>query len=309
LKTIENFEKFPKFRYFFCIFLKKTYTLAVRHFFEDSIMKRLLLFICITGIGLGTTTILSSSVLGGVFDCFWGGSNEETDYTAPYLRGMGGVTLSQLPTPPLNLGAPPTGQQTALPVQATPNTQTTLVPQATIPTITVPAGPVGTVGRPATQPENLNPQQLPPGTEIIYVIPGKQADEECIAGFQGTPLNAAKVVPAGTPGAIPVTIRTTNVIKQKIEYRWTYSPIRTKTETLVKVVNPRTGKVVRSFCQTDEEKSALPWLHREEVVSYETVPAKIGTPVSLTPSAATTTNTVIRSISPTVNVPTAPKNQ
>jgi hypothetical protein len=63
---------------------------------------------------------------------------------------------------------------------------------------------------------------------------------------------------------------------------------------LVKVVHPKTGKIVRTYCQTNEEQSALPWLHRKEVVSYETVTAKVGTPVSLAPSAMTSTNTLIQ---------------
>jgi hypothetical protein len=239
-------------------------------------------------------------VFGGVFDCLWGGSNEETTYTPSYVPGMGGVTLSQPPQPPINLGAPPPGQPITnqatnqIPVQATPNTQATLVPQATIPTITVPAGAVGSVGRPATQPNIANLPQLPPGTEIMYVIPGVPAAEECIDGVRGIPATAANAVPPGTPGAIPVAVKTISVLKPKIEYHWTYSPIQTKTETLVNVVHPRTGKVIRTYCQTDEKASTLPWLHRKEVVSYETVTAKVGMPVSLAPSASTTTNTVIQ---------------
>jgi hypothetical protein len=253
-------------------------------------MKRLILAF----IGWGTIAISFSSAFGAGFDCLWGGSNEETGYTTPYVPGMGGVTLAQLPAPPINLGAPPPGQQTTLPVQAMPNTQALSVPQSTIPTITVPTGPVGAVGRPATQPASANLPQLPLGTEIVYVLPSETVQEECINGVPGTPAAAAKVVPADTPGAIPVAIKTVNVLQPKVEYRWTYSPVRTKTETLVKVVHPRTGKVVRTYCQTDEEKSVLPWLHREEVVSYETVTAKVGTPISLAPSAAATANTLIR---------------
>ncbi|MDR1269102.1 MAG: hypothetical protein LBK82_06230 [Planctomycetaceae bacterium] len=242
-------------------------------------------------------------VFGGVFDCFWGGSNEETSYTPSYLPGMGGVTLSQPPQqPPINFGAPPPGQQTMnqtinqnIPVQATTNTQATLVPQATIPTITVPAGPVGSVGHPATQSGVANLPPVPPGTEIVYVMPGTPAQEECLDGVRGIPATAANVVPPGTPGAIPVAVKTISVLKPKIEYHWTFSPIQTKTETLVKVVHPRTGKIIRTYCQTEEETSTLPCLHRKEVISYETVTAKIGTPVSLAPSAATATNTVIQS--------------
>jgi hypothetical protein len=260
-------------------------------------------------LGLGFLTITVCPVFGGIFDCFWGGSNEETSYTPSYVPGMGGVSLSQPPQPPINFGAPPPSQQTVgqatfpanqtIPVQATPHTQATSVPQAAIPTITVPAGPVGSVGQPATQPAIANPPQLPQlpsGTEILYVMPGAPSKEECLDGVRGISATAANVVPPGTPGAIPVAVKTISVLKPKIEYHWTFSPIQTKTETLVKVVHPRTGKVIRTYCQTGEETSALPYLHRKEVVSYETVTAKVGTPVSLTPSAITTTNTVIQPI-------------
>ena len=70
--------------------------------------------------------------------------------------------------------------------------------------------------------------------------------------------------------------------------------MRTDVETLVKVVDPRTGRVVRTYCQKDEEKSTLPWPHRKEVVTYETVTVKVGTPVSLSPTASAASNTVIR---------------
>jgi hypothetical protein len=271
-------------------------------------------------VGLFWGVIIVCPVFGGVFDCLWGGSNEETSYTPSYFPGIGGVTLSQPPQPPINFGAPsPTQQMVAqttnqatnqiIPVQATPNTQATLVPQATIPTITVPTGAVGSVGHPATQPviASTNLPQLPPGTEIMYVVPGTPSKEECLDGVRGISATAANVVPPGTPGAIPVAVKTVSVLKPKIKYHWTFSPIQTKTETLVKVVHPRTGKVIRTYCQTDEETSTLPCLHRKEVVSYETVTAKVGTPVSLAPSAITSTNTVIQSAPP--SQPTATKWQ
>jgi hypothetical protein len=282
-------------------------------------------------IGLGFSAMMTvCPVFGGILDCFWGGSNEETSYTPSYFPGMGGVTLSQPPQPPINFGAPPPGQQAMnpainqttqqiIPVQATPNTQATLVRQATIPTITVPAGAVGSVGQPATQPvianintntNNTNLPQLPAGTEIMYVIPGSPSKEECLDGVRGISATAANVVPPNTPGAIPVAVKTIDVLKPNVKYHWTFSPIQTKTETLVKVVHPRTGKVIRTYCQTDEKTSALPYLHRKEVVSYETVRAKVGTPVSLAPSAITTTNTLIQSAPPSPSsLPAATKWQ
>lgn len=266
--------------------------------------------------GLGIITITVCPVFGGVFDCLWGGVNEETSYTPSYFSGMGGVTLSQSPPPqpPINFGAPPPTQQAVspatnqiIPVQPTPQTQATSVPQATIPTITVPVGPVGSVGNPATQPVAANVSPLPPGAEIVYVMPNTPAQEECLDGVRGIPATAANVVPPGTPGAIPVAVKTVTVLKPKIEYRWTFSPMRTQTETLVKVVHPKTGKVLRTYCQTEEETSVLPCLHRKEIVSYETVTAKVGTPVSLAPSAITTTNTVIQT--PTTSTPAATRWQ
>lgn len=241
-------------------------------------MKTVKLFIW----GMMFSMISALPSFGGFWDCLWGGSNEETAYTRPYVPGMGGVTLEQVAKPDMNLGAP----QPAIPVQATPQTQATWVPQATIPTITSPAGPVGTVGQPVTQPvlpgntESL--PQAPPGTEIVYVLPSQaESSEECRDGVKRTPAVASKVVPPGTPGAVPVAVKTVTVVRPKVEYEWSFSPIRSKTDTLVKVVDPRTGRVVRTFCRTDENKSSVPWPHRKEIVKYETVTAKVGVPVRL----------------------------
>lgn len=234
----------------------------------------------------------AASTLG---DCFWGGSNEETSYTRSFVPGMGGVTLAQVAPPPMNLGAPPAG----IPVQATPNTQSMTVPQTNIPTITVPTGPIGTVGQPATHPGAagaVTHPQMPPGTEIVYVVPVTPQDgERCLDGTKGIPAKATKIVPAGTPGAIPVAVRTMTVIKPKVTHEWSYSRIRTRTETLVKVVDPRTGQVVRTYCKNDEEKSGLAWPHRKEVVKYERVNVKVATPVSINPAAAGTAATNVYS--------------
>jgi hypothetical protein len=201
---------------------------------------------------------------------------------------MGGVSLAQAAPPPMNLGAPPP----AIPVQQTPGswtspgTQAVNVPQSAIPTITVPAGPVGSVGLPAMNPA---PQPLLniPDKEIIYVLPSGEKNEElCVDGKPGISATAAKIVPAGTPGAVPVAVRTVNVVRPKVDYHWSYSPIHSQTSTLVKVVNPRTGKVVKQYCKEDEKKSSLPWLHRKETVTYETVAVKVAEPVSLNQPAS-----------------------
>ena len=230
-----------------------------------------------------------SPVFGDFSDCIWGGSNEETSYSPTYVPGMGGITLAQFQQSPMNLGTPPS----AIPVQATPNTQAVNVPQANIPTIMIPAGPVGSVGQPATFQGTM--PQAPPGIEIVYILSSSLPSnaEICVDGTKTIPATEAKVVPANTPGAIPVALKTVTVRKPKVEYHWTYAPIETKTETLVQVVNPRTGRIVRTYCQEETERSTLPWLHRREVITYETVEAKVGVPVSVAPSVSSATSTII----------------
>jgi hypothetical protein len=229
-------------------------------------------------------------VFGDLRDCLWGGSNEETTYSPPYLPGIGGTTLAQHQPSPMNLGAP----QPAISVQATPQTQAISVPQANIPTITIPAGPVGSVGQPATFAGAVS--QVPPGAEIVYIMPTSLPSQAviCVDGTKTIPASEAKVVPANTPGAIPVALRTVMVRRPKTEYHWTYAPVTTKTETLVQVVNPRTGRVVRTYCQEDSERTMLPWLHRREVITYETVEAKVAVPVSVAPSVSSATNTFVQ---------------
>lgn len=217
-------------------------------------------------------------------DCFWGGKNEETAYTRPYVAGMSG-TLQTINSPDMNLGAP----QPGIPVQATSNTQNTIIPQAALPTINSQAGQniantnlVGTVGLPATSPNAINLPQAPPGTEIMFVLPTKTPQgDECCDGVKGTPAVAVNVVPPGTPGAIPVAVKTMTVTRPKVERRWTYAPIRTKTDRMVEVVDPRTGQVVRSYCEVDEHHSMLPWPHLEESVTYENVTVKVAMPIRL----------------------------
>lgn len=232
---------------------------------------------------------LSLPLFGGdVGDCVWGGSNEATSYSPTFFPGMAGVTLAQYQSP-MNLGAP----QPTIPVQATPQTQAVNVPQANIPTITIPTGPVGSVGQPATFPGAI--AQVSPGVEIVYVMPSSLPSkaEICVDGVKTIPASETKVVPANTPGAIPVALKTVMVRKPKVEYHWTYDRVETKTETLVQVVNPRTNRVVRTYCQEDSERTMLPWLHRREVTTYETMEAKVAVPVSIAPSASSTANTII----------------
>jgi len=229
----------------------------------------------------------SAPVWGDFGDCIWGGMNEETTYSPAYMPGMGGITLVQYQQPQMNLGAP----QPAIPVQAAPGTRAVDIPQAHIPTITIPTGPVGSIGQPATAPGMI--PQAPPGAEIVYILPSTQLAkaEICLDGEKTIPATEAKIVPASTPGAIPVALKTVTVRRPKVEYHWTYAPIVNKTERLVKVVDPRTGRVVRTYCEEDSDRSVLPWLHRREVITYETVEAKIAVPVSLTPVSSSSVNT------------------
>lgn len=244
--------------------------------------------LCIALLCLGVFCV-SPPIFGDFSDCLWGGSNEETSYAPVYMPVMGGVTLAQYQPSPANLGAP----SPAIPIQATPGTQAINVLQANIPTITIPAGPVGSVGQPATF-SGIVPH-APPGTEIVYIMPASLPSNAviCVDGVTTIPATESKIVPANTPGAIPVALKTVVVRRPKVEYYWTYAPIETKTDTLVKVVDPRSGRVVRTYCQTDSEHTVLPWLHRREVVTYETVEAKVGVPVSLSPAVSSATNTAI----------------
>ncbi|MDR3234370.1 MAG: hypothetical protein LBT46_12040 [Planctomycetaceae bacterium] len=224
-------------------------------------------------------------------DCLWGGYNEQTNYTAAYFPGQGSVTLAQQPRPAVNLGAP----QPAIPVQVTQNTQGTSIPQANIPMVTIPAGAVGSVGQPATQALFLpQVQGLQGAAEIVYVMPPEDRTQVfCLDGQQSIPASEVKVVPAGTPGAVPVALKTVTVRRPKTERHCTYSPIITKTNTLVQVVDPRTGRVVKTFCREDEERTRLPWLHLQEEIVYETVTAKVGVPVSVAPAASAAANTAV----------------
>jgi len=229
-----------------------------------------------TSLLLAVFMFSASSTFAAICDFLWGGSNEATAYTAPYFPGMGGVSLTNAPSPPMNLGAP----DTQIPVQATPTTQPLLVQQSNVPMLTVPSGPVGAVGQPATS-SAVTPAlgSLPPGAELMYILPPKDIpSEQCPP--RGTPAIAAQVVPPTTPGAIPVAVRNMTVTRPKINYEWTYAPMAETTGTLVKVVDQRTGRVLRTYCETSNHRSLLPWPHRKEIVSYEKVVVQVATPLS-----------------------------
>jgi hypothetical protein len=232
--------------------------------------------------------ICPASYGGGIGDCLWGGSNEETAYTVPFVQS--GNSLVQANQPPMNIGAP----VPSIPVQATPATRATLIPQANIPTISPITGNVGSIGQPATgiitTPQNQqnqisNTKTNYTGTEILYVLPSTStsatnANDICIEGDHGSPAVSAAVVAAGTPGAIPVAVKTITAYRPRVEYRLKFAPIKQKSETLVRVIDPRTKRIIRTYCRNDEQQvTNLPVLHWEEVIGYENVTVKIGTPV------------------------------
>ena len=229
---------------------------------------------------------ISPLVLGDLSDHIWGGRNQETSYSPTFVPRASGIVLTQYQHPAMNLGAP----QPAIPIQATPHSQAAMVPQAHIPTITIPAGQVGSVGQPATFP---GAAQSPSGAEIVYIMPSTLPTDAviCVDETQTIPATEVRVVPANTPGAIPVELRTVTVRRPKIEYHWTYAPVVSRQETLVNVVDPRSGRIVQTFCQEDTQRTVLPWLHRREVITYETIEAKVAVPVSMVPAAASTTHT------------------
>lgn len=260
--------------------------------------------VLLTNLFMMTMLFLSNNVFGNTLgDCLWGGRNEETLYKTPFVPGMGRTELAQLPSSQMNLGAPPPG----IPIQATANTQNTQVPQATLPTSNAPVNQIGTVGLPATSPNAVRLPQAPPGTEIMFVLPTKTAEkDECCDGVRSTPALAAEVVPPGTPGAIPVAVQTMTVTRPKITHRFTYAPIRTQTDKLVEVIDQRTGQIVKTYCETDEHHSMLPWPHMEEIVTYETISAKVATPIRLPDVPLTQGNAAaVQTVNPAGGMPGA----
>ena len=112
----------------------------------------------------------------------------------------------------------------------------------------------------------------------MYILPPKEIPSLCPP--KGTPAVAVQVVPPTTPGAIPVAVRNMTVSRPKIDYEWTYAPMTEKTDTLVKVVDRRTGRTLRTYCEVDEHRSLLPWPHRKEVVTYEQVTVQVAVPLA-----------------------------
>ncbi|MGL4594369.1 MAG: hypothetical protein ACRCUY_06530 [Thermoguttaceae bacterium] len=246
-----------------------------------------------------TGLFATSSVYAQLGDCIWGGKNESTTYTSPYLPALDHTKMAQAPSASMNLGSPPP----ALPIQANPGNQAMTVSQTNVPFVTIPSGPVGSVGHPATNTNggvgittgsNTQGIQTSPGTEIVYVLPpASNETDRCIDGTSHKSATATKVVAPGTPGAIPVAVRTMTVMRPKVEQHLTYDFVDHSQEKRVNVVDPRTGKVVRSYCRNYESYSFLPWPHLREKVTYEAVSVKVAEPISLTPAASGTATTFI----------------
>jgi len=229
-------------------------------------------------------------VLGDLRDHVWGGGNQETSFSPNFFPNAQAVTLVQHHPPQGNLGAP----HPAIPVQAGHGTRAIDVPQAHLPTITIPTGSVGSIGQPATF--HGEAIQAPPGAEIVFILPSSQPASAVlnIDGRQAIPATEARVVPPHTPGAIPVALQTVTVQRPRVEYHWTYGHIVNRMETPIQVVDPRTGRVIQSYNHEETHRSKLPWLHRREVITYETVEVQIAVPVSMAPWRSSAVNTFIR---------------
>ena len=222
-------------------------------------------FVLAASLGLGG----ANPVFGLDFPCLWGGKNEETTYAAPYLPVMGtGSARTDAPHPGVNRNAP----RDSIPVQNTPY-GTIHVPQERM--SGQPAdGAVGTVNQPATVPMPLTNN----GSQTIYVIPERGEPDplrpnSCVAV-------ASEVVPAGTPGAVPVNVQQRTVLKPESEWSWTFDWTTNVQLRRVDVINPRTGRVIRSYYRQEEVRSLLPWLHQKETVHFRPTTVPVATPVN-----------------------------
>ncbi len=243
-----------------------------------------------------------------ICDIFWGGSHAETAYSPPYVRNVSPLALQDVASPNMNLGAP----QQAIPVVPSaiaPGTvvaQTGTVSSSGIAATGLAQGPVGFPGQPATNSvtaafsQDIHAQNvlaLPNmtlNTEIVYVLPNPPIRTASFPTTDGLPPSgkqrvlsqSAEIVPPNTPGAIPVALKTVSALRPKIESHWKYTPLTNTVETTVQVVD-RAGRIVKTFKKESEERTLLPWPHRQETVSYERVTVKVAVPL---PSPHTTSN-------------------
>ncbi len=211
----------------------------------------------------------------GLGSCLWGGSNEETTYTLPYIPALGRMrdsTSTYAPSPNVNLNAPP---GTALPVRSDVY-GTIQIPQSSIQGQPDP-GAVGTITQPATFEQNFTPGQ-PAGSQLLYVVPGGEPKADPLRPNSRVAV-ASNVVPAGTPGAVPVKVRDQTAYRAQSKTQWTFDRTTNTRLTRIDVVHPRTGRLMYSYYRQEEVRSLLPWFHPKETVDYVPVTVPIATPV------------------------------
>lgn len=198
----------------------------------------------------------------------WGGNNETTTYSLPSYPGMGSTLLAQS-----------TGMRSSLPVQSMPHGMID-IPQANIPSVSS-RGPVGSVGHPATSPHAYSTDHLPAGTTIKFARPLASAPADSAPLTAGR-LGAWEIVPEGTPGAIPLAIRPQTVYRAVTDSRCVFAPVVETQTKEVRVVSPRTGRVVGRYTKTEDVPAwwlPVPIPHREVRTLYEAVSVEVGTPL------------------------------
>ncbi len=139
-------------------------------------------------------------------------------------------------------------------------------------------GLIGSVNQPATLETWTGGGGHPGGAQILYAIPTATPEADPLRPNDRIAV-AADLVPAGTPGAIPVAVQHRTAYRPESEFEWTFDWTTNTHLTKVNVVNPRTGRVVRSFYHQEEVRSLLPWLHRKETVTYQPVSVPVATPI------------------------------
>ncbi|MGL4943751.1 MAG: hypothetical protein ACRC46_11235 [Thermoguttaceae bacterium] len=202
--------------------------------------------------------------------CLWGGNNETTTYSLPSYPGMGSTLLAQAG-----------GMRSSLPVQSMPNGIFD-IPQANIPSIPS-RGPVGSVGHPATSQNVYSTDNLPAGATVKFVRPLATSPDGVYAAANGRkPLVAWEVVAEGTPGAVAMAVRPQTVYRAVTESQCVFAPVVNTQTKEVRVVNPRTGRVVGRYFKTEDVPAwivPIPILHREERTLYEAVSVEVATPL------------------------------
>lgn len=247
---------------------------------------------CTTLLALATSPQSRAQNTGSCLPSLWGGKNEATTYSAPYAPWMGtGSRTAQSAPSGFNLNTPTgtyqpssgtlTTQHGSIPVQVGPN-GVLYISQANTPGLPT-SGAIGTVDQPATQytPEIgvASGDALRPGTQVLYALPTGTAEIDPLRPNARVAVSA-DLVAAGTPGAVPVSVRHQVAYHPESEYRWTFDWTTNTELKKIEVIHPRTGRVVRTFYRQEEVRSFLPWFHQKEIVHYRPVSVPIATPVN-----------------------------